>query len=70
MYTYLITLSYSKYDMDKWEDGTEVSFKLDTNIKLNKKKLYKAGYEFLESTELDYREAMCRVKLEGEEGYV
>lgn len=70
MYTYLITLSYSKHDMDKWEDGTEVSFKLDTNIKLNKKKLYKVGYECLESTGVDYREAMCRVKREGEEGYV
>lgn len=57
-----ILISYSRDDMDSWEEGTKTHFYLETPNLVDRGTLTGMGKAFLELSGIEYRECMVRIE--------
>jgi len=65
---YKIEISFSRYDIDSWEEGKKVNFIIDTEHKMSKDSISAIADTYLKSIGVNYREYMYRVSCEDSEG--
>lgn len=57
-----ILVSYSRDDMDSWNEGRKVSFTIDTSVPLSDKGIRNMARAYLEGVGITYREFMVRTE--------
>jgi len=57
---YTIIISYSKSDLDNWDEGTKLAFDLETGVKLGPRYVDIAS-AYLDAAGIKYREFMAKL---------
>lgn len=61
-----ILVSYSRDDMDSWNEGRMVSFTIDTSVSLSDEGICNMARAYLDGIGCTYREFMVRTEVEGD----